>query len=188
MSSTAGSGSSIRAFDDRNGDGFREMPDRGGLVLRIASEPYQTSRQYDELWQRSLTAIGLKVEFQKQKWPDLFKAARAGQLQLWELGLASTVGDYYMQQFFGPSAGGANLGRFRNADFGALFLRSRRVPEGGERAALYGKMTDIVAAYAPWCPHAFRVSSTVIAPTVRGYKKNVYYHYPPWQYLDIAPR
>ena len=49
-------------------------------------------------------------------------------------------------------------------------------------------MTDIVAAYAPWCPHAFRVSSTVVAAAVRGYKQNVYYPYPPWQYLDIAPR
>ena len=161
---------------------------RRRLVLRIASEPDQTSRQYDELWQRSLAAVGIKVDFQKQKWPDLFKAARAGQLQLWALGLNSTVGDYYMQQFFGPSAGEANLGRFRNADFDALFIRSRRVPEGSERAALYAKMTDIVAAYAPWCPHAFRVGSTVVAAAVRGYKKNVYYPYPPWQYLDIAPR
>ncbi len=66
--------------------------------------------------------------------------------------------------------------------------KSRRVPAASERVQLYAKMTDIVAAYAPWCPHAFRVSSTVIAPTVRGYKKNVYYFYPPWQYLDIAPR
>ena len=164
------------------------MPDGRAVVIRIASEPDQTSRQYDELWQRSLAAVGLKVEFQKQKWPDLFKAARAGQLQLWALGLNSTVGDYYMQQFYGPSAGEANLGRFRNAEFDALFLKSRRVPEGAERAKLYAKMTDIVAAYAPWCPHAFRVSSTVVASTVRGYKKNVYYSFPPWQYLDIAPR
>ena len=175
-------------YRDRNGDGFRETPDGTPLVIRIASEPDQTARQYDELWQRSLAAVGLKVEFQKQKWPDLFKAARAGQVQLWALGLNSTVADYYMQQFYGPSAGEANLGRFRNADFDALFLKSRRVPAASERVQLYAKMTDIVAAYAPWCPQAFRVSSTVIAPTVRGYKKNVYYFYPPWQYLDIAPR
>jgi ABC-type transport system substrate-binding protein len=175
-------------YRDRDGDGYRETPDGRPMVIRIASEPDQTSRQYDELWQRSLAAVGLKVEFQKQKWPDLFKAARAGQLQLWALGLNSTVGDYYMQQFFGPSSGEANLGRFRNAEFDALFLKSRRVPAGAERAQLYAKMTDIVAAYAPWCLHAFRVSSTVIAPMVRGYKKNVYYFYPPWQYLDIAPR
>ena len=54
-------------YRDRNGDGFREMPDGAPLVIRIASEPDQTARQYDELWQRSLAAVGLKVEFQKQK-------------------------------------------------------------------------------------------------------------------------
>jgi hypothetical protein len=51
-------------------------------------------------------------------------------------------------------------------------------------------MTDIVAAYAPWCPHAFRISTTVAASWIRGYRKNVHYYYPPWQYLDIdrSPR
>ena len=174
-------------FRDRNGDGFRETPDGHPLEIRLASEPDQTSRQYDELWQRSLAAVGLKVAFQKQKWPDLFKAARAGQLQLWTLGLNGGIGDYYMQQFYGPSSGEANLGRFRNADFDALFLKSRRVPDGPERALLYTKMTDIVAAYAPWCPHAFRISSTIVVPQVRGYRKNVQYSFPPWQYLDIDP-
>ena len=93
-----------------------------------------------------------------------------------------------MQHFYGPSSGEANLGRFRNAEFDALFLKSRRVPEGPERAQLYAKMTDIVAAYSPWCPHAFRIGSTVVASRVHGYRKNVYYTFPPWQYLDIDPR
>ncbi len=172
-------------YRDRDGDGFRETPDGRPLVIRFASEPDQTSRQYDELWQRSLVAVGLKVEFQKQKWPDLFKAARAGQLQLWSLGLTGDVGDYYMLQFYGPSSGEANLARFRNAEFYALFLKSRRAREGPERAQAYAKMTDIPAAYAPSCPHAFRISSTVVAPRVQGYKKNVHYYFPPWQYLDI---
>jgi hypothetical protein len=42
-----------------------------------------------------------------------------------------------------------------------------------------------VAVYAPWCPHAFRISSAAVAPWVRGYRKNVHYFYPPWQFLDI---
>jgi ABC-type transport system substrate-binding protein len=172
-------------YRDRDGDGFREVPDGRPLVLRFASEPDQTSRLFDELWQRSLAAVGLKVEFQKQKWADLFKAVRAGQLQLWSLSLIGDVGDSYMQQFYGPSSGEANLARFRNAEFDALFLKSRRVPDGSERAQLYAKMTDIVAAYAPCCPHAFRISCTVAAPWVLGHKKNVHYFYPPWQYLDI---
>ena len=172
-------------YRDRDGDGVREAPDGRPLVLRFASEPDQTSRQYDELWQRSLAAVGLKVEFRKEKWPDLSKAARAGQLQAWDIGWTGDIADEFMRQFFGPGSGEANLSRFRNADFDALFVRSRRVPEGLERTQLYAKMTDLVAAYAPWCPHAFRISTTVAAPWVQGYRKNVHYYFPPWQYLDI---
>ena len=30
-------------------------------------------------------------------------------------------------------------------------------------------------------------SQVYVAPWVRGYRKNVYYTFPPWQYLDIDP-
>jgi len=175
-------------YTDRNGDGLREMPDGKPLVIRIASTPDQSSRQYAELWQRSLTAVGLKVDFVVQKWPDLLKAARAAQLQMWDLGFTSAVADDFMKNFYGPSAGEGNLGRFRNADFDALFDKSRLTADDAQRVRLYAKMSEIVAAYAPWCPKAFRISSTVTAPWVRGHRKNVYYMYPPWIYLDIDPK
>lgn len=172
-------------YKDRDGDGYRELPDGRPLTLDIASEPDQTSRLFDELWQRNLKAVGIRVRFRKQKWPDLNKAAHAGQLQFWELALSSSVADYYMQQFYGPSAGAANLARFRNADFDALFRRSRSVAGDAERAQAYARMIDIVAAYDPWCPKAFRISNTVVAPWVRGYAKNAYYPIDPWHFLDV---
>ena len=46
-------------------------------------------------------------------------------------------------------------------------------------------MTKIVSAQAPWCTNAYRISSTVVAPQILGYRKNVHYFTPPWQYLDI---
>jgi ABC-type transport system substrate-binding protein len=172
-------------YKDRDGDGYREQPDGRPLVLIIASEPDQTSRVFDELWQRSTQTVGIKVEFHKQKWPDLFKAAHAGKLQFWELGLTGGIADYYMQQFYGPSAGAANLARFRNSDFDTLFRQSRHVADPEERTTVYAKMTDIIAAYNPWCPKAFRITNSVVAPWVSGYKKNVYYFIHPWHYLDI---
>ena len=175
-------------YRDKNGDGWRELPDGKPLVLHIASTPDQTSRQYDELWQRSLAAVGLKAEFVVQKWPDLLKAARAGQLQMWDLGYTSAVADDFMNNFYGPSAGEGNMGRFRNADFDALMVRSRRTPDDAERVRLYGKMSEIVAAYAPWCPKAFRISSTLTAPWVLGFRKNVEFMYPMFMYLDIDPK
>jgi len=174
-------------YKDRDGDGYRETPDGNKLVLNIASEPDQTSRLFDELWQRSLQAVGIKVEFRKEKWPDLFKAAHAGQLQFWELGLTSGVADYYMQQFYGPSSGAANLGRFRNADFDALLRKSRTIADTEERANVYAKMVSIIDAYNPWCTKAYRIGNTLAAPWVGGYKKNAYYQVHPWHYLDVDP-
>jgi hypothetical protein len=46
-------------------------------------------------------------------------------------------------------------------------------------------MTGILATYSPWCTNAFRISNTVVASRIRGYKKNVHYLIAPWQYLDI---
>jgi ABC-type transport system substrate-binding protein len=172
-------------YKDLNGDGYRDLPDGSALVVDIASEPDQTSRLFDELWQQSLESVGIKVRFRKEKWPDLFKAAHAGQLQFWELGLEGGIADAYMLQFYGPSAGVANLARFRNAEFDALFRRSRGVADLRERTQLYAKMTDLVAAYNPWCPKAFRIANSLVAPRVVGYRKNAYYMIHPWHYLDL---
>jgi ABC-type transport system substrate-binding protein len=120
-----------------------------------------------------------------QNFPELAKAARAGQIQFWSLAWTNDTADEFMQLFFGPNAGAGNLARFRNAQFDALYRQSRRVPAGSEREKLYAAMTEILAAYSPWCNNTFRISNTVVAPRILGYKKNVHYLIPPWQYLDI---
>ena len=92
-----------------------------------------------------------------------------------------------MQQFYGPSAGAANLARFKQCRNSMRYsAKSRHVADTEERTNVYAKMIDIVASYDPWCPKAFRISNTVVAPWVSGYKKNVYYAFQPWHYLDIA--
>jgi len=172
-------------YRDRNGDGIRELPDGKPLLIRMASTPSAVSRQQDELWQRSLHEIGIKTEFQVKKFPEQAKAAHAGQLQFWAVAWNGDTADDYMRLFYGPNAGGANLARFRNAEFDALFLQSRRVPEGAERDKLYERMTAILAAITPWCPIAYRIGNTVAAPSIRGYRKNAHYLIVPWKYLDI---
>src|SRR5215470_940110 len=103
-------------YVDRNGDGWRDLPDGRPLVLRKGTSPSALERQYDELWQRNMTAVGIRVEFVKQKWPDLLKMGRAGQLQMWSLGNISntTEGFGFMQLLYGPNSGQNNLSRFRN--------------------------------------------------------------------------
>jgi hypothetical protein len=72
-------------YVDRDGDGYREMPDGSPLTLHRYSAPSSRDQQFDELWKRGLDDIGIRVEMVKEKWPDTLKKAREGKVQFWTL-------------------------------------------------------------------------------------------------------
>jgi ABC-type transport system substrate-binding protein len=172
-------------YRDRDGDGFRELPDGRPLTIHQMSYVGAVYRQYDELWQRSLREVGIRMEFQIQTFPEGFKAAHAGLLQFSSFGWNGDISDDFMRLFYGPNAGAGNLSRFKSAEYDALYEKSRRTADIAERNKLYEAMTKIISAQAPWCTNVYRISSTVVAPQIRGYRKNVHYFLTPWQYLDI---
>jgi ABC-type transport system substrate-binding protein len=179
-------------YIDRDKDGWRELPDGKPLVLRKGTHPAALERQYDELWKRNMTAIGINIEFVTQKWPDLLKMARGGQLQMWQLGnrSTSTSGYGFLGLLYGGNAGLANLSRFKQAEFDRLYGKSRTLPDSPERTGLVREMSQIVAAYAPWKINAYRYENVILYPRVEGYKLNLF-NLHPWAYLDIdmkAPR
>ena len=173
-------------YRDRNDDGYRELPDGTPLTLKLSSAPSAIERQLDELWVRSMTAIGVRIEFNKQKWPDLLKAARLGQLQMFQLGNINTTpeGFGFLGLLYGGNAGFSNLARFRQPDYDRLYVQARGMPYGPEREAVMQKMGEIVNAYAPWNVTVFRYENVLVHPWVIGYKYNGYNQHP-WAYFDI---
>ncbi|HEX8012874.1 MAG TPA: ABC transporter substrate-binding protein [Casimicrobiaceae bacterium] len=173
-------------YVDKDGDGWRDLPDGKPLKLAIGSDPSALSRQYDELWQRSLNAIGIRVEFVKQKWPDLLKMARYGQLQMWFLGNINTTpeGFGFMSLLYGPHSGFANLSRFNLPEFNKLYEQAQKLPDSPERTRLFRKMSELVNAYAPWLLNAYRYENVVVQPWVLGFKHTVF-DWHPWKYYDI---
>lgn len=173
-------------YRDRNGDGLRERPDGTPLALKMYSTPSAIDRQIDELWKKNMNSIGLEVEFVKQKWPDLLKAARLGQLQAWRLGNISThpEGFGFFGLLYGANAGFSNLARFKLPEFDRLYVAARSLPEGAERLKLTRQMNDIVRNYAPWVLLAFRIDNVITQPWVLGYKFNPNWLHP-WAYLDL---
>ena len=176
-------------YVDRDKDGWRDMPDGKPLVLKRGTSPSALERQFDELWQRNMTAIGIRMEMVTQKWPDLLKMARNGQLQLWQLANTSstTEGYSFLGMLYGPNAGLANLSRFKQPEFDRLYDESRKLPDGPQRAKLVKEMSQIVAAYAPWKINAYRIENVVVYPWVIGYKYNPF-NQQPWLHLDIDLR
>ena len=172
-------------YKDRDSDGFREAPDGKPLVLHQTTSTGAVYRQFDDLWLRSMREIGIRMEFDMRPFTEAMKAAHAGQLQFTGFGWSGDVADDFMRLFYGPSAGGGNLARFRNADYDALYEKTHRTRDPVERARLYEAMTKIVTAQAPWCMGVYRINSTVVTSRVRGYRKNAHYFAAPWEYLDL---
>ena len=173
-------------YVDRNGDGWRDLPDGKPLVISMGTTTDARGRQYEEMWQRSLTAIGVKVQFVKQKWPELLKMALAGQLQMWYLGNISTTTDGYgfLGLLYGGHAGLSNLSRFKQPDFDRLYDRSRSMPDSPERSKVFREMSAIVSAYAPWYFDVYRYENVIRYPWLIGYKHSVFQQHP-WQYYDL---
>ena len=148
----------------------------------MGSATSSEDRIREELWKRSLQDIGVRVEFVKQKWPELLKMARAGKLPMWQVSYAANDGDLYMQLAYGPSED--NLSHFANDEYDRLYRESRKLRPGPERDRAYARLNAIVAAYAPFGAAVYRIENTLVRPWVRGYVKNVF-RPQSWRFLDI---
>jgi len=173
-------------YVDRDGDGWRDTPDGKPFTIVMASTPTSRDREIDEVWQRSMKNIGIRIQFLKNKFPELIKMGRVGQLQMWRLGWinAYAEGDAFLQLLYGGNIGQTNYSRFSLPEYDELYRRSRTLPDGKERDALYRRMSELVGAYAPVSLAVYPIENTLVAPWVLGYKKNAYWEHP-WQYLDI---
>ena len=175
-------------YKDRDGDGYRETPDGQPMTLKLASAPSAIERQYDELRKRSADAIGIRIEFVKQKWPDLLKAARLGQVQMFTLGNINTTpeGFGFLGLLYGPNGGFSNLARFRLPEYDKLYEQARSMPYGSERERVMQRMNELVTAYAPWNITVFRYENILVQPWITSFKYSGYNQHP-WPYLDVDP-
>jgi ABC-type transport system substrate-binding protein len=174
-------------YVDRDGDGWRDLPDGRPLVIEYASTPDALSRQFDELWKKNLNAIGVRLKVKTAQWPEELKAAKAGQLMVWELGYSSASPDIQdgLQTLYGPAAGGQNLSRFKDARFDEIYRRLLSMPDGPERLALLHEVQNIVTAYMPQKYMVHRIATYLIQPWLLGYRTPMYGNQF-WQYVDIA--
>ena len=176
----------LYGYRDRDGDGWRERPDGSRLEIEYATQPDDLSRQFDELWMRNMSAVGLRLKFIKGQWPEQLKMARAGQLMIWQLGYTASDPDAQsgLQVLYGPASGSQNLARFRNARFDEIYQRMQALPDGPERLALLREAQKIVTALAPHKYNVHRILTDLTQPWLSGYRRPLYGNCF-WQYVDI---
>ncbi|MCS6996214.1 MAG: ABC transporter substrate-binding protein [Casimicrobiaceae bacterium] len=173
---------------DRDGDGFRDLPDGHPFTITRSSTPNPTDRETDELWKKTMDSLRIRIAFNKQKWPDLLKAARAGQVQFWGLGwiAGATDGNSFVQLLYSRNIGQSNFARFRHPKYDELYERAQRLPIGPQRWALYRAMNDMAMAYSVWSPGVYRFQNVITQPWLLNYKRNPFrQHF--WHLMDIDP-
>ncbi|MEO8936570.1 MAG: ABC transporter substrate-binding protein [Burkholderiaceae bacterium] len=176
----------LYGYVDRDGDGYRELPDGRPMVIERYSQPTQAYKEMDELWKKDMDAIGIHIVVKKQQFPELIKQSKAGQLMMWGLAWSASIPD--AETFFGTLYGGGigqiNHARFNLPEFNALYEESRTLPNGPERNALYLKMKKLFLAYAPWKLGVHRIYTDLLQPWVYGYHRHpILQNW--WQYIDI---
>ena len=173
-------------YVDRDGDGWREMPDGSPLVFHYTTEPDPSSRLFAQLWKKDMDAIGVRMTVAVAQWSENRKKSKLGKLPAWFLSWSADYpdGENFFQLLYGPNCGSSNDGCFRLPEYDALYEKAVNLPPGPERTALYSQMTRIVAAYAPWLPMVHRLRNQLVQPWVIGWRRNPFLH-DAYRYVDI---
>jgi ABC-type transport system substrate-binding protein len=173
-------------YVDRDGDGYRELPDGAPLAIEYANLPDSTSRQLTELWKKHADAIGIRLRVHTASVGEQLKAARAGRLAMWSLSITggTTDGDIFLAMGYGPNKGQLNLARFDLPAYNELYARQRTLADGEQRLALFGQAKRLLAAYAPYKVHLHRIASDLSHPWLLGYHRHPFGG-AFWKYVDI---
>ena len=173
-------------YVDKDGDGWRDMPDGSPLKIEYATQPDGQSRQLIELWQKDMDALNIRIEFKTAKWPENLKAANAGKLMMWGVGWVATApdGDTFLALGSGKSKGQANKSRFDLPAFNALYAQQKALPDGPERTAVMTEAQKLLVAYMPFKTEMHRVYTDLTQPWVIGFNRNIFLR-DFWKYVDI---
>jgi len=142
--------------------GYRTLPDGTPMVIRQATGTSAIDREFNELWKKSMDAIGVRMEFQPGKFADQLKATKACQLTMWSAAWLADYpdGDNFMQLLYGPNTGQSNNGCYESKAFDAMYEKSRVLPpDSPERNRLFLDMTRQMEVDGAWSLHV-SVSAT----------------------------
>jgi oligopeptide transport system substrate-binding protein len=173
-------------YKDCDGDGYRELPGCKPLVFTRSSPPDSRSRDQDEIWKRSMDAIGIRVEFFKQKWPDLIEMSRTGKLQSWGWGWISSgpAGDGYLSLLVSRNINAINDMQFADQEYDRLYDLAQTKPPGAERDRIYVALSRIAAANTVVDFGFHTYTNEVSQPWLTNYVRHPFWR-TPWKYVDI---
>ncbi|MBS0444697.1 MAG: bicyclomycin resistance protein [Proteobacteria bacterium] len=176
----------LYGYVDRDGDGWRELPDGRPLELRLSTISSQRDRAVSEVWRKSMAEVGLKIRFDVATWADLLKRSRTASLMMWGYAWVATSPDgaFFLGIGYGPNAGESNDARFSLPAYDRLYERQDVLPDGPERDAVMRDAKNLLAAYMPYKAHAHTILTDLLQPRVRGYVRHPFMR-DNWCYVGV---
>jgi ABC-type transport system substrate-binding protein len=176
----------LYGYKDRDGDGWREMPDGSALLLKIATQSDQRSRKISEVMDRNMRTLGIRVTSQVAQWPENLKAVRAGKLQMWSLGMWAAGPDAVgvFQLYDSREIGGQNYARFKMPAVDKLYDELQLLPDGPRRAAAFREIEKLALAYMPYKFVLERRAVDMTQPQLIGFRRPIFWN-EWWQFVDI---
>ena len=161
----------------------RGAPASGATVRHLCG------RQQDELWNKALDSIGIRMDVQKDKFPELLKLEKQCKLMM---RTASWIADYpdgdnFMQLLYSKNIHQSNNACANMPEYDKLYEQAIRMPAGPERDRIYHEMTRLIEAYTPWRLDIARYRNMLTQPHVLGFRKHPILH-AEWKYIDVAPK
>ena len=175
----------LYGYADRDGDGWREMPDGSPLELEKLSSPDQLTRRENEGFARDMRALGLRTRFRISPFSENIRLARAGKHMLFALGYNAVLPDGH-QFLLRYSSRQETFSRFKLAAMDEIYERLATLPDGRERDALLHDAQRLAIAWMPYKHMYMRLETLVTRPWLVGYRRPLFTN--AWFHLvDIDP-
>ena len=176
----------LYGYVDRDGDGWRELPDGKPLLIVRATQPEQINREFDTLWKKNLDAIGMRTTLPDRQWAEQLKARARRQAA----GLVA--GEFGRRPRRPGRLPALSRPAGRQPEPGAIQERRVRrhlrqdgaLPDGPERLELFRQAKMIAAAYAPYKNTVHRISTDMLHPWVIGFRRPLFWQ-EWWHMVDI---
>jgi ABC-type oligopeptide transport system substrate-binding subunit len=111
----------------KGADGWRTLPDGKPLVLRYTSRSEANGVLMAELWRKTYTRLGIRMESQRMIFSDIQQAEQLCQMQsrTYQWLADYPDGDNFMQLFYGKNIHQNNSGCYQDAQYDRWFEASQ---------------------------------------------------------------
>ena len=173
-------------YKDCDGDGYREAPGCKPLTFTRSNPTDSRARLQDEIWKQSMDAIGIRVQFFNQPWPDLIEMSRTGKLQSWGWGWIANGpgGDGYASLLVSRNINAINDMQFKDAEYDRLYDLAQTRPLGPDRTAVYAALSKIAAANSVLDFGFHTYANDLSQPWLKNYARHPFWR-TPWKFVDI---